>query len=320
MPISPGDMLGAFTLEKSLSGGEAARVFLAHDTRRPALKAVLKLARTDSRSRTILDDLLRRETDILTTLRHPGIVRIYPLLIEASGDLVYTARAENVPERPLYYALEYIAGESLGAQASRIANDFPLEWQIELFYQVLVIVDYLHQSGYAHGDLKPQNILFRHTPVPHEVPSPVLIDFGAAIPVEEAGQASASSFTYAAPEALLAGQSGIPRDSIPLYPDKIDVWALGAILFESLTGRPLMMGRTRTEILDAALNDELDSLHDVRPDLPGALDTLMRVMLRRNPETRPAVSQLIRAVEEKLSGLHPPRIGSADISASTGGL
>ncbi len=312
MPISPGDVLGAFTIDRSLSG---ERVFLAHDTRRPALKVVLKLARSDARSRTALDDLLRRETEALKVLRHPGIVRIYPMLIEASGDLVYTARAGHLPERPLYYAMEYIAGESLGAQASRIAGDFPLEWQIELFYQVLVIVDYMHQSGYAHGDLKPQNILFRHAPAPHEVPSPVLIDFGAATPVEEVGRECTSSFLYAAPEVLLAGQGGIPRDSIPLYPDKIDVWALGAILFEILTGRSLMMGHTRTEILDAALNDELDSLRDIRSDLPGPLDTLVRVMLRTNPETRPSTAQLIRAVEEKLSGLHPPRIASLEPGA-----
>mgnify|MGYP005850315291 CR=1 FL=1 len=313
--LTPGVALGTFTVERALSAdGDMTRVFLVHEISSADRKAVIKLAHAEGRQRLALEGLIQRETDILRAVRHPGIVRIYPLALDDVGrELVtYAARAVMLPGQPWYYAMEYIPGVSLAALAPHIAEQFPLGWRVELFYQILTVVDHMHQSGYAHGDLKPHNILFRRPLDPREIPAPVLIGFGSATPIEEISALSAASLAYSPPEVLLAIQGGIPIENIPLYPEKIDIWALGAILFEILTGRALAAGQTRADLVDAMLNDELDTLAEVRPDMPASLDTLLRVLLRSAPEARPPVIQVIRAVEEKISGLRPPRIAIAD--------
>jgi serine/threonine-protein kinase len=313
--LTPGATLGMFTIERALSAdGVTTRVFLAHETSSADRKAAIKLVHAEGRQRTTLEGLVQRETDILCAVRHPGIVRIYPLVTDDSGreSVTYAARAVMLPGQPWYYAMEYIPGASLASLAPHIADQFPLGWRVELFYQILTIVDHMHQSGYAHGDLKPHNILFRRPLDPHEIPAPVLIGFGSATPIEEISALRAASLAYSPPEVLLAIQGGIPIENIPLYPDKTDIWVLGAILFEILTGRALAAGRTRADLIDAMLNDELDTLAEVRPDMPASLDTLLRVLLRATPEARPPVIQVIRAVEERISGLRPPRIAVAD--------
>lgn len=308
MAFQTGDIIGPFTISKSLSTeGGMSNVYLANDTERPYHIAALKIQMTHEEKGAVFQDLLRQEAEILQHLRHPGIVRIYPLRID--NRVAYAARAYDYNNQPWYYAMEYISkGISLESYIKTI-NKFPVEWIIELFYQLLVTVEYVHLRGYAHGDLKPQNMLLRYPPAANETPLPVLIDFGSATLIRQGVRQLSASIRYSPPEVVLAlERQDISPEKLIAQPEKIDVWALGAILFEIVTGRPLINRKHLRDITTTILRDRLDTMRSLRPELHPSLDKLLSVMLRRNPAERPSITELIQAVEERIHSVRPPRI------------
>ena len=309
MKIKNGDQIGPYTIRKTLSeSGGMSQVFLANDTERPLYTAAIKVQLAHDDNRATFQDLLRQEADILRHLRHPGIVRIYPLRMDSR--VAYVARAYNHPNQPWYYAMEHIQrGNSLDHYRKEI-KDYPVIWIVELFYQLLTVVQYIHKNGYAHGDLKPQNIMLRHKPATNEVPMPVLIDFGSATNVKEGIKQLSASIRYSAPEIVRAlDRRDMPPHEIVRYPRKADIWALGAIFFEMLTGRPLIDQKRPREITTTILQGELDTIRSLNEDVHQSLDTLLSKMLCRKPEDRPTIKVLIQAIEERIFSVRPPRIG-----------
>ncbi len=309
MTLQNGDIIGPYTISKSLSDdGGMSQVFLAYDTERPSHLAAIKVQLTHNNNSTVFQDLLRQEGEFLQRLRHPGIIHIYPLRI--NNRIAYAARASDHPNQPWYYAMEYInKGNSLDYYGKRIKKH-PVAWVIEMFYQLLIIVQYIHQRGYAHCDLKPQNILLRRPPAANETPLPILIDFGSAAEVKRGIRQLSASLRYSSPEVVLAlNRQDIPPEKLIRHPKKTDIWALGAILFEVLTGRPLINRKRRADITTTILRGRLDTIRSLRPDIHASLDKLLGVMLRRNPEERPNIDEVIWAIEERIYSVRPPRIG-----------
>jgi len=308
MTLQHGDIIGPYTISKSLSDdGGMSQVLLAHDTERPSHTAAVKVQLAHDDNRTTFQDLLRQEVQFLQRLRHPGIIRIYPLRID--NRIAYAARAYDQTNQPWYYAMEYInKGKNLDYYIKTIKK-FPVEWVIEMFYQLLIIVQFIHQRGYAHCDLKPQNILLRHPPVSDETPLPILIDFGSATDIKQGVRQLSGSPRYSPPEVIISlnRQDILPHKLIH-HPQKIDAWALGAILFEMLTGRPLINRKRRADITTTILQGELDTIRSLRPDIHTSLDKLLDAMLRREPEERPTINELVRAIEERIHSVRPPRI------------
>ncbi len=295
--------VGNYKIVQSVHSGGMGRIFLAHELERPAFQVALKISLVDKKGGTAYQDLLRTEAEVLYALNHPGIVRLYPLRIDEKVELC--ARADGINGTPWYYIMEYIDGPKLNT--AQIAKDFSLNWRLELFYQIVQAVDYMHKMGYAHGDLKPDNILFRYEPVENRIPIPVLVDFGTASPVDRPNLEIGGSWNYSPPEVLLALQrDDVPKDN--LWPEKIDIWALGAIYFELITGRRLVPGKTRNQISTTVLGQKLDAIRDLERDLPKSLDNLLSRLLHKDPAQRPPTFQIIRALDEKLDIARPPRL------------
>lgn len=301
--ISNGTKFGHFQIEKPLSeNGGMASVFLANVIDKPKLKVAIKVARTDSMGATAEDILLQREAELLSRWdwRHPGIVRLYPLPHGKSVD--YALRATQVVNEPWYMVMEYLRGYSLAQNLNKIKK-FPLEWKEELFYQILSSVSVLHQKGYAHRDLKPDNIVFREPISVNTIPQPVLVDFALATNGDEGYSVAEQSFTleYSGPEVILAsmGVNGPNGDPCPS-----DIWSLGVILYEIISGKLLLKGN-REKIRTTIIKEQLE------PDLPGdderlhTLALFIRNMLKRVPTHRPTIKQVLYALEEKFL---PPRI------------
>lgn len=303
MALHSGMMVGGYQLERELSTrGGCAQIFLAFHPTNPEFKMVLKISKDGKdmpANRSAYRDLLRLEAETLSKLRHPGIARIFPIVLRHNS-IKYAGRATTIAHKPWYFALEYIDGPLLDISKLR---DFPLKWRVELFYQLLIIVDYMHSQKIAHGDLKPDNIFLRHQPHPEQMPLPVLIDFGTASSLERVGPELGVSIQYAAPELLAAlTRADYPREN--LAPEQIDVWALGAILFELVSGQRMVPYHSIKKITTSVLTGQTDKLRDVKPDAPVGLDKLLHYMF----ETRPPVKQIITAIEERIDEIRPPRL------------
>ena len=306
MHLGHGDAIGSYQIDQPISQGGMSHIYLASHCERPYYKVVLKF---NASEKTTFQDLLRREADHLVALRHPSIVRIYPLRLTNSKRIVYQARAKDQPNRPWYFAMEYIAGGSLEKHLPQIMR-LPISWRIELFYQVLLAVQFMHDHGYAHCDLKPGNILLRERPRLDRTPHPILIDLGSISNVNKRDNLTHTP-AYSPPELHLA--AGEPQNSTLqapelLPPGKGDIWALGAILYELLAGAPLVKEDEPVAVAAAILKGEWPSIRSQQPDVHESLEILVSIMLQRNPHRRPEIVELIEAIEEKIASVAPPRI------------
>ncbi len=305
-----------YKIERSLNkSGGTASIFLAVDIK-SKIKVAIKFAKSSRQGLMHEDTLLDREAELLSrwSWRHPGVVHIFPVSLvyqrDASsiGRTAYVINAIGLAENPRCMVMEYLAGGSLAEKMDKVVN-FPLMWKLELFYQILIIVAHIHRLGYGHRDLKPDNIMFRNQISPTDVPEPVLVDFALASNGSDATKIAEASHTlgYAAPERLLS-RMGFGYDRLSNYPLEADIWSLGVMLYEILTGDTLFQGeeeKIRTTIIDGVFNINVPAKGVVTPVLAHQLANLIRRMLAPNPSQRPNIKMLIYAIEELFP---PPRV------------
>ena len=301
--MKPGTTINRYVLDKLISNiGGTAQVYLAHLINNEKLKVVIKIARTDSESKAHEDFLLEKEAELLQRWdwRHPGIVRVYPSPYNA-GKPQYAMRATELADAPYYLVMEYLRGETL-SQKLKTIQPFPLEWKLELFYQVLITVSFIHGKGYAHRDLKPDNIVFREPISVNHLPQPVLIDFALTTTNDDENfdvVENSMTIDYSPPERI-AKSMGMSMNSDFLAQD---VWSLGMIFHEILTGKFMIQGnqeKIRTTIIRERLEPRLPDSADYH-----ILAAFIREMLNPEMDKRPTVDLLMKAIENKFL---PPRI------------
>lgn len=283
-----GAIIGRYRVERLLSKqGTMSLIYLARDTEHANVYVVLKCARVAGRHRHLFQDSLRQEVEVLQKLSHPGVIHLYPAL---EGH--FLARADPLPGAPWYCVMEYLQGGSLAEHLPTLVARFSLEERLRLFDQIVGSVAYLHAQGYGHGDLKPDHVLFRVTPTGDQPLHPVLIDFGAAAPLGETPADLTLSLPYAAPELVQALKQKIshPRTAAQ------DVWALGAILYEIVTGERLLAGAR-------GLRSEHTTMmqHIHLRNIPASMERLLKQLLEATPEKRCSVVELQRELQTLLS-------------------
>jgi eukaryotic-like serine/threonine-protein kinase len=284
MPYRPATVIGEYRVERLLSNqGATAQVYLAHNGTH---QAALKITRVNKQG-YIFQDHLRQEVETLQHLDHAGVVHLYPVL----QDNVYAARAETLTGQPWYFAMEYVVGQSLATHLRRITKTFSLAWRLELFRQLVESVVYLHEQGYAHCDLKPDHILLRHAPTTEQISQPVLIDFGSACPTGEAMSMLTASVPYTAPELLNALNQ--PAKQPVLHPAPLDIWALGAILYELVAGQRLISGYSRRAMIKNVLNGRFDL-----GKAPSQIRPVLARMLHFEPEVRVSIHDLQAEIQK----------------------
>jgi len=277
-----GRRIGRYLLEREVGRGGTSTVYLARadDAAPVALKLLER--RGDG------EEVLRRfenERRILATLEHPGIARLLDVGVTADS-------------RP-YVVLEYVQGLPIDAHCDSRGLDLPA--RIRLFREVCAIVHAAHQRLVVHRDLKPSNVLV------DAAGAPKLLDFGIARLLDDASQGApdrtstlfvALTPAYASPEQLARGP----------VTTATDVWSLGVLLTELLTGRRPF----RTEGLPPA---EVERIVREGPPsfsaassprtarLPPDLETILRMALRKEPERRyGSVAQLAEDLGRFLDG------------------
>jgi serine/threonine-protein kinase len=239
-----------------LGSGGNGQVFDAHDrllNRRVAIKAAWSEMETRG-------PLLRKEAQALAAIRHPGLVSVY---------------AMGIHEGVEYMVMEHVPGVSLESSiASRKRRGEPirLDEALDILIAVADALAAVHRAGIAHRDVKPANIMMAPG---NRI---VLTDFGLMLPEFEVAQISDVRGTpaYIAPEAIL-------REISPGEANLVDVYALGAVAFELLTGDTPFDAETIGDLLRMHVEAPIPDV----PDVPPKLSALVKEMLAKEPQSRP---------------------------------
>jgi len=246
---------GRYRIERELGRGGMATVHVAHDEElgRPvALKLLPEhLAGDDAFRARFL-----REARLAGRLSHPNVVRVYDAG-EADG-------------RP-FIVMEYVPGTSL-AQAGRLAPGRV----VELGVQACAGLQHAHDAGLVHRDVKPANLLVREDAVLK------VADFGIARAAESTRHTQAGTLlgtaAYLAPEQI-AGADATPAS---------DVYSLGAVLYELLTGRPPYTFSSLAELAAQQAEGLIEPVRDLEPSVPHEVEAAVMHALARDPSFRPA--------------------------------
>src|SRR3990172_6723353 len=242
MVVQPGAVLGRYKVESLIGRGGMGEVYRARDTtlgREVAIKALPGALAADPERLSRFE----REAHLLASLNHPHIAVLYGL-----------ERVDGVP----FLAMELVPGESLAERLSR--GPIPLEEALPLFRQIAEALEAAHERGMVHRDLKPANVMV--TPE-GKVKG---LDFGLAKAMEEepreGGISESPTNTYGATRAgVVLGTASYmsPEQARGKKVDaRTDIWALGAVMYESLTGKKAFPGETVTDVLAAILKNEPD--------------------------------------------------------------
>ncbi len=286
------EILGPYRVERVLRQGGMAVVMLAHD--RDGLPLALKVARLrgDAADEAV-QTALRREAEILQRLSHKRVIRILPL--EGPGVDRYLARAVSVPGSPWFFALEYLAGGTLNDHLQR-TGPLSLNEAVNLTGNIALGVYHAHDRGQAHNDIKADNIMFRRPVAPGEAPDPVLIDFGIAAPINRQQDQAGSTFVMS-PERVLAmrGQHAPERGADAA---RSDVWSLGVLLYQMLTGRLPFPALAEHSLTSQILNSTPAPIPSLNPRVSAEVDAFVRERcLAKQPAGRAGLLEVLRFLE-----------------------
>ncbi len=257
--------VGSYQIGERLGGGGMGEVFKAWSIRDAKMPVALKLLREEYARDPLLRKRFLNESKVIDQLNHPNIVKVLE-------------RGETNDR--LYMAMEFIEGKTLAA-IIREQPRLPLEFCMEVMNQLLDAVEVLHQRGILHRDLKPENVMVSHKP--GEPPQVKLMDFDLArdvrlTPLTRTGELL-GTLPYMAPE----------RISDQVCTEAGDIYALGAVFYEMLTGETPFPGDTPVEIMKQILDSEPIPVNRLRGDVSQPLAHLVTALLGKDMQKRPDI-------------------------------
>ena len=249
-----------YRIERELGQGGMATVYLAQDLRHDRNVAI-KVLRPELAA-VIGAERFLREIKTIATLQHPHILGLID-----SGEVNGTA----------YYVMPFVEGESLRDRLRR-EKQLPIADALRLATEVAAALDYAHRHGVIHRDIKPENILLHDG-------SALVADFGIALAVSSAGGGNRMTETgmslgtphYMSPEQAM-GEREITARS--------DVYALGCVTYEMLTGDPPFIGSTAQAIIAKVMTDKPASIRRQRERVPEEVDDAVLTALEKLPADR----------------------------------
>lgn len=265
--------VGQYRLLDSLGSGGMGTVYRAHRIRDKSDAAAVKVLRDELAEDEINRERFKREGTIIDKLSHPNIVRIYE-------------RGEY--KGKLFLAMELVDGMSL-AEKIKSHGAFDLETAIPVMKQITAALAFIHEKKIVHRDLKPANILLAHDPKTNET-TVKLLDFGLAI-VHSHSRLTKSgelvgTINYIAPEQIIED----------LYVPAGDIYALGMIFYEILSGHVLYTGNSIATIMEKILDSESITTEQLPGSLPAELKTLIAAMLSKDNRPRPTAEDVLEAL------------------------
>lgn len=276
---TPFPSISGYRLVRLLGEGGMGSVYLAEDEtlgRQVAIKVVsAKLAaEAEARARFL------REARSMATVEHPHIVRVYTF-----GEL---------GGRP-FLVMEYVEGEVL-SERIKLTGKLGVDEALRIVRQVVEGLEAAWEKRIVHRDIKPSNILIdRRNQIR-------VADFGLAKPLHLSGDPTVSSQRYilGTPHYLSPEQArGRTADF------RSDIYSLGIVLYEMLTGERPFAGTTPFDVVDKQIHEPLPPLKEKRPDVPASVAQLLDRMTRKDPTERPDSYQAILQSIDALLGTRP---------------
>jgi serine/threonine protein kinase len=249
-----------YTFREQIGKGGAAYVVLADDLERQHPVAI-KILRPEIAT-VVGETRFHREIEILRHLEHPNIL---PLLDYGSvGELI------------LYFTMPFVDGITLQTRLRR-EKRLPLGDSIGIAADVAGALDYAHGRGIIHRDIKPANILLSDGRV-------IVADFGIAraMAVDSAEQITISGVSLGTPEYMSPEQVEAMRE----LDARCDVYALGCVTYEMLSGEPPFTGPTELAIFARHVNEQPKSIRVVHPGIPVAVDAAIIKALQKSRAAR----------------------------------
>jgi eukaryotic-like serine/threonine-protein kinase len=269
MPLAPGTKLGPYEIQCALGAGGMGEVYRARDTRLDRSVAI-KILSAQLSSDPVRKQRFEREAKTISSLNHPHICVLHDVGHQDGID---------------YLVMECVEGETLAKRIEK--GPLPLDQVLKLGAQLADALDKAHRSGVVHRDLKPGNIMLTST-------GAKLLDFGLAKPaISLAGLASVT-----APAAMLSPATE-PGTIVGTYqymsPEQVggrevdgrsDIFSLGTILYEMLTGQRAFDGKSHLSVASVILEKEPTPLCSVKPMTPPALEHAVKKCLEKIPDER----------------------------------
>ena len=268
MSLAAGSKLGPYEIGAPLGAGGMGEVYRARDTRLERTVAI-KILPTQLSSNPVRKQRFEREAKTISSLNHPHICVLHDVGHQDGID---------------YLVMEYVEGETLAKRLEK--GPLPLEQVLKYGAQIADALDKAHRSGVVHRDLKPGNIMLTAT-------GAKLLDFGLAKPT--ASQTSASLFTAVTQDSPVTEQGTIVGTFQYMSPEQVegkevdgrsDIFSLGAVLYEMLTGQRAFDGKSQLSVASAILEKEPAPIGAVKPMTPPALDHAIKRCLAKHPDER----------------------------------
>ena len=264
----------SFAIERELSGGGMSHVFLVADAAL-SRRIVVKILAPNPNAK-VDAERFAREIRIASSLQHPCIV---PVLTAGMMD--------DVP----YYTMPFVAGESLRTKLAT-GQLLPVGRAVRVLRDVASAIAHAHEHGVAHRDLKPDNVLLSSGYA-------VVTDFGIAKAVSSSRgevdpELTSSGMTVGTPAYMAPEQAAADPDA----DHRVDLYALGIMGYEILTGQRPFVSRTAQELLVAHITRPPTPITDRRLDLPPALSSLVMRCLAKAAAERPSAIEVVDALDE----------------------
>ena len=268
MPLAPGTHLGPYEITAPLGAGGMGEVYRARDMRLERTVAI-KILPAQFSSDPVRKQRFEREAKTISSLNHPHICVLYDVGHQDGTD---------------YLVMECVEGETLAKRLEK--GPLPFEQVLKYGAQIADALDKAHRNGVVHRDLKPGNIMLTPT-------GAKLLDFGLA--KAAAPLTSAAALTAVTQDSPVTEQGSIVGTFQYMSPEQVegkevdgrsDIFSLGAVLYEMVTGQHAFPGKSQLSVASAILEKEPAPITAAKPLTPLALDHAIGRCLAKDPEER----------------------------------
>ena len=249
---------GRYTILRQLGAGGMATVYLAHEVAGDR-NVALKVLHPDL-SHTVGAERFAREVQLAATLDHPNIVGAFD-----SGDAGGS----------LWFTMPFIDGESLRDRMTRVGQ-LPLEEALAVFCAAAEALGFAHARGVMHRDIKPDNILLAGGQT-------YVADFGIARALQSTGDTLTMTGMAVGTPAYMAPEQAAGEKQLT---ERVDIYALGAVLYEMLAGVTAFTGATAQAIIVRAMTSDPQPIHPIRTAVTPALDAVILKAMSRTTADR----------------------------------